>query len=85
MSIAVSPNSMNVNPAYINPQVKTDQAISVPQVSQDSQKKVQTAKTDTVTISSQALQKLASDGDTQAQESKESSAEKATETFRGKA
>jgi len=41
-------------------------------------------KTDTVTISKQAPQ-LASDGDTQAQEMRESGAEKASELVRGKA
>jgi hypothetical protein len=74
---------MSANPTYLNPQVKTDLAASIPQISQDSKKTTQTAKSDTVTISAQALQKLASDGDTQAKESTESGAEKATETFRG--
>lgn len=40
--------------------------------------------TDNVTISKQA-QRLASDGDTQANEIRESGAEKASETLRGKA
>ena len=40
--------------------------------------------TDTVTISKQA-QQLASDGDTQAQEMRESGAEKASELVKGKA
>jgi hypothetical protein len=73
------------SPAYINPQVKVDLTSSVSQVNQDSKKTSQTAKTDTVTISSQALQKLASDGDTQAAETKEKGAAKATETFKGAA
>lgn len=78
----LSPNSVNANPAYINPQVKAEQATTVPQVSQDAQKSVQATKTDTVTISPQALKKLANDGDPQAQEVKESGAKKATETFK---
>ncbi|MDD2899474.1 MAG: hypothetical protein PHI31_12265 [Desulfuromonadaceae bacterium] len=78
----LSPNSVNANPAYVNPQVKAEQATTVPQVSQDARKSVQVTKTDTVTISSQALKKLASDGDTKAQEVKESGAEKATESFK---
>ena len=86
MSVAqVSPNSVNANPAYVNPQVKTEQASSVPQVNQEALRSVQATKTDTVTISKEALQKLASDGDTQAKEITESGAEKATETFRRKA
>jgi hypothetical protein len=84
MSIAqVFLNSMSANPTYLNPQVKTDVAASIQQISQDTNKTTQAAKSDTVTISAQALQKLASDGDSQAKETKESGAEKATETFRG--
>jgi hypothetical protein len=83
MSIAqLSPTSVNSSPAYVNPQVKAEQATTVPQASQVAQKSVQTTKTDTVTISSQALKKLASDGDTKAQEVKESAAEQASESFK---
>ena len=85
MSIAqLSPNSVAANPATVNPQVKADQATATPQVSQDAQKSVQATKTDTVTISPQAVKMLASDGDTAAKEIKESAAEKAAETLRGK-
>ncbi|MDD2852710.1 MAG: hypothetical protein PHY09_12540 [Desulfuromonadaceae bacterium] len=83
MSIAqLSPNSVNASSMSVNPQVKADQAATVPQVSQEADKTIQAAKTDTVAISPQALQKLVSDGDTNAQEVKESGAEKATETFK---
>jgi hypothetical protein len=86
MSIAqLSPKSVAANPAYVNPQVRSDQTVSAPQVSQEVQRSVLASKTDTVTISQQALKMLASDGDTQAKEATESGAEKATETFRGKA
>jgi hypothetical protein len=85
MSIAqVSPNSVAANPAYVNPQAKTDQAAAPAQAAQNAQKTVQAAKTDTVTISPKALQQLASDGDTAAVEAKETAAEKASETLRGK-
>ena len=80
----ISPNSVAANPAYVNPQVKAEQATAAAQVNQDAQKAVQTAKTDTVTISQQAVQKLASDGDNAAKEVKENAAEKATEQLRGK-
>jgi hypothetical protein len=50
-----------------NPQVKTDQMASVPQVAQDAQKGAKTAQTDTVTISSQAL-KMADDKNAQSKE-----------------
>lgn len=78
----LSPNSVNASPAHINPQAREEQATTAPQISQDAQKSIQATKTDTITISPQALQKLASDGDTKAQEVKESGAEKATEAFR---
>lgn len=80
----ISPNSVVANPAYVNPKVKTDQTTEIPQVNQDAQKAVQTIKTDTVTISQQALQKLSNDQDSAAQETKESAAEKASEMLRGK-
>ncbi len=79
----ISPGSITANPSYVNPQVKTDQTASAPQANQDALKTVQAAKTDTVTISPQAVQ-LASDGDTSAQEAMEGAAEKATETLKGK-
>jgi hypothetical protein len=81
----LSPNSVAVSPVYVNPQIKSDQATAVPQVSQNTQKADQVAKTDTVTISPQAVQKLASDGDTQAKEVTESGAEKAAEAVKRKA
>lgn len=85
MSIAqLSPNSVAANPAIVNPQVKADQATAAPQVTQDAQKTVQAAKTDTVTISPQAVQMLASDGDTLAVEAKETAAEKASEKLKNK-
>jgi len=85
MSIAqISPNSVAANPASINPQVKTDQASAAPQVNLDAHKTVQAAKTDTVTISPQAVQMLANDGDTLAVEAKETAAQKASEKLRGR-
>ncbi|MEI6206692.1 MAG: hypothetical protein WCP20_07915 [Desulfuromonadales bacterium] len=85
MSIAqLSPNSVAANPADVNPQIKTDKAATVPQVNQDAQKSVQAIKTDTITISPQAVQKLANDGDSAAQEAKESAAEKDSELRRGR-
>lgn len=57
MSSELSINSVAANPANVNPQVKTDQATSVPQANQSAQKSVEKAKTDTVTVSEAALQK----------------------------
>jgi hypothetical protein len=85
MSITqISPNSVMANPVDVNPQVKAEQATAASQVSQDAQKTANTTKTDSVTISKQAVQMLASDGDSAAREIKESAAEKAGEILRGK-
>lgn len=54
----VSLNSITTNPAYANPYAKTDQPAAAAQMNQDAQKTGQVAKTDTVTISQQALQKV---------------------------
>jgi flagellar biosynthesis/type III secretory pathway protein FliH len=81
----ISPKSVAANPAYVNPRVRTEQATALPNVNQNAQHTVRAAKTDTVTISQQALQKLASDGDSKARETKERYAEAAREKFRGKA
>jgi len=57
MSMAqLSPISINANPANVNPQVKAEQATSAPQAAEAAQKTATVAKTDTVTISPQAVQ-----------------------------
>ncbi|MDD2308162.1 MAG: hypothetical protein PHH91_01095 [Desulfuromonadaceae bacterium] len=62
MSMAqLSPNSVIANPAHLNPQVKAEQATSAPQINQDALQSVQASRSDTVTISAQALQKAARD------------------------
>lgn len=59
MSMAqLSPNIVVANPAHINPQVKAEQATSAPQIHQEAMHSVQAAKTDSVTISPEALQML---------------------------
>lgn len=57
---ALSPSSVLATPIQVNPQIRTDQQASVPQVSQDAQKAAKVAQTDTITISDQAL-KMADD------------------------
>jgi hypothetical protein len=52
---ALSPNSVLASPIQVNPQVTSDLQTSVPQVAQDAQKAAKAAKTDTITISAQAL------------------------------
>lgn len=64
----LSPNSVVANPAHVNPQARADQTAASPQVNQDAQRSVQALKTDTVTISRQALQMLANGSDSAAQE-----------------
>lgn len=75
----LSPNSIVANPAHVNPQARADQTTASPQVNQNAQRSVQALKTDTVTISKQALQMLANDSDSAAKETRENSAEKAAE------
>lgn len=86
MGIAqISPVSVQSSPVNVNPLLKADQAAAAYQTNQSSQKSIQAIKTDTVTISPQAIQKLASDGDTAAMEVKESGGQKASEKAVGKA
>jgi hypothetical protein len=62
MSMAqLSPNSIIANPAHINPQVKAEQTVAVPQVNQDAKQSIQTTQTDTITFSQQAAKKLVND------------------------
>jgi len=71
---ALSPNSVLATPIQVNPQVKTDLQISMPQIAEESKKTVKTMQTDTITISPQAL-KMADDKNVAAKET----AEKANE------
>lgn len=81
-SSTVSPNSFNANSGYLNAKVKAHQSSVVSQVSQYAQKTVKTAKSDTVTISPQALSNLSSNGGAKAQEAKGSGVGKAVTSFR---
>jgi hypothetical protein len=57
MSIAqLSPKSVTVNPAYTNPQVRTNKASTTAQVNHTAENTLKKARTDTVTISRQAAQ-----------------------------
>lgn len=57
----ISPNSLATSSPYVNPSAKTTetQAGAIQQGNQDAQKPSKAAKTDTVTISQQALQMTA--------------------------
>jgi len=80
---AISPASVQANPTQVNQQVQADKNASPVQADQTAQKAAKTAQTDTVTISKQAVQ-MVNDGDSSAQEAKESAAEKASEQLKGK-
>ena len=83
MSIAqISPNAV-ATPQQFVPPTKSDPTNAAQDTNMSAQKAIKAAQTDTVTISKQAVQ-LVNDGDTGAQEIKESAAEKASETLRGK-
>ena len=52
----ISLNSVAVNPAKINPQVKTDQSATTAIASRTADQALQRARTDTITISRRAAQ-----------------------------
>lgn len=65
MSIAsISPTSVQANPAHVNPQVQTENSASTAQATQTVQKTVQAIKTDTITISNQAVKMASHTGNT---------------------
>ncbi len=69
MSASLSPTSVLASPAHVNPQVSSDLQARAPQLAQDAQKAVKAVKTDTVTISPQAL-KMADDKNAAATEAR---------------
>lgn len=73
MSISqISPNSISSASPYVNPYAKTTEQspASIQQGNQEGQQAAKLAKTDTVTISSQAL-RMAGNGENKAEEAKE--------------
>ena len=66
----ISPNSVAARPVDVNPEALSAQNTTVVKAAESAQKAIQQAKTDTVTISSQAL-KLASQADSLAKKSQE--------------
>ena len=81
--MSISPISTNslTTAKYVNPYAKAEQDATVPQIKQDAQKAPQAAKTDTVTISQQALQ-MANRKDGASDESKESALKNQQESER---
>lgn len=73
MSISqISPSSLTNSSPYVNPYAKTTEQspASIQQGNQEGQQAAKLAKTDTVTISSQAL-RMAGNGDNKTEETKE--------------
>jgi len=87
MSISqISPNSLTATTQYANPYARTTEAAaaSLQQDKQDAQKTTKASTTDTVTISRQALQMIAGNNDSKAEESKENNDRKRDEASRGR-
>jgi hypothetical protein len=53
--VSLSPNSVLAAPIQVNPQIRVDLQHSLPQMAQDAQRTAQANRTDTITISPQAL------------------------------
>jgi len=86
MSLAqLSPTSVIANPAQVNPQVKTDQAATIPQANQDAQNSIQAKKSDSVTFSQQAVNKVANNMYSAVQDIKDGANESVSEAARNKA
>lgn len=69
----LSPASLAVNNPYVNPAARTSETVvaGLPQDNQDAQKTAKTLKSDTVTISPQALQMIAGGNENKPEEVKE--------------
>lgn len=57
--VQLSPKSVTVNPAHTNPQVRTDKETATAQANQTAETTLKKERTDTVTISRQAVQMAA--------------------------
>ncbi len=87
MSISqISPNSLTATTQYSNPYARTTEAAaaSLQQDKQDAQKTTKASTTDTVTISRQALQMIANNNDSKAEESRENTDRKRDEAARAR-
>lgn len=83
MAISQISSSSLASASYVNPYAKAEQDSSVSQVKQDEQKSSQSTKTDTVTISQQALQ-MAKNQENAISESKENTTKQRQEAERDK-
>jgi len=84
MSMAqLSPNSVVANPAHINPLAQTDQHAQLAKANEAAQQTIQKTKTDSVTISKQALM-MSAQTNRAAEEKQENAAQKTYEMNQGK-
>lgn len=81
--IQLSPNSVTANPSHINPLAQTDQHAPIARASEAAQQTIQKTKTDSVTISKQALM-MSSQTNRPAEEAQENAVQNAYEKAKGK-
>ena len=82
--VQLSPKSITTNPAHINPQVRTDKATATVQANLTAENTLKKQRTDTVTISRQAVQ-MAAKGHGPAENAKSGPTTKSTGSFAVKA
>ena len=84
MSMAqLSPNSVVANPSYINPLAQSDQHAPIAKASEAVQQTIQKTKTDSVTISKQALM-MSAQTNRPAEETRENEVQNPYEKIQGR-
>ena len=84
MSMAqLSPNSVVANPSYINPLAQGDQHAPIVKASEAAQQTIQKTKTDSVTISKQALM-MSAQANRAAEETRENEVQNPYEKIQGR-
>ena len=82
-TIQLSPNSVMANPSHINPLAQTDRNATIAKATQAAQQTIQKTKTDSVTISKQALM-MSTQTNPTAEEPKKNMVQNAYEKIQGK-
>lgn len=84
MSMAqLSPNSVVANPSYVNPLAQSDQHAPIAKATETAQQTIQKTKTDSVTISKQALV-MSSQANRTAEDNKDTSVQNGYEKIQGR-
>ena len=81
--VQLSPNSVIANPSNINPLAQTNQHAPIAKASEAAQQTIQKTKTDSVTISKEALM-MSSQTNRPAEETQENTVQNAYEKIQGK-